>query len=55
MIARTDESRRRDHADVIALLKPGGSAATALYIVAFSMFIFGVKRGTHPEPPSAAT
>ena len=32
----------------IALLKPGGSAATALYIVAFSMFILGVKRGTHP-------
>jgi NAD(P) transhydrogenase subunit beta len=32
----------------LALLKPGGSAATALYIVAFSMFILGVKRGTHP-------
>jgi NAD(P) transhydrogenase subunit beta len=32
----------------VALLKPGGSAATALYIVAFSMFILGVKRGTHP-------
>ncbi len=32
-----------------ALLKPGGSAATALYIVAFSMFIFGVKQGTHPR------
>ncbi len=32
----------------LALLKPGGSAATALYIVAFSMFIIGVKRGTHP-------
>jgi NAD(P) transhydrogenase subunit beta len=33
---------------ILALLKPGGDAATALYIVSFSMFIFGVKRGTHP-------
>ncbi len=31
-----------------AVLKPGGDAATALYIVAFSCFIFGVRRGTHP-------
>ncbi|MDX6604571.1 MAG: H+-translocating transhydrogenase subunit beta, partial [Solirubrobacterales bacterium] len=31
-----------------AVLQPGGDAATALYIVAFSLFIFGVKRGTHP-------
>jgi NAD(P) transhydrogenase subunit beta len=31
-----------------AVLKPGGDAATALYIVAFSMFIFGIRRGTHP-------
>ncbi len=31
-----------------AVLKPGGDAATALYIVAFSLFIIGVKRGTHP-------
>ena len=31
-----------------AVLKPGGDAATALYIVAFSLFIFGVKQGTHP-------
>ena len=31
-----------------SVLKPGGSAATALYIVAFSLFIIGVKRGTHP-------
>ena len=31
-----------------AVLKPGGDAATALYIVAFSMFIVGVRRGTHP-------
>jgi H+-translocating NAD(P) transhydrogenase subunit beta len=34
---------------VEAVLKPGGSAATALYIVAFSMFIIGIKRGTHPS------
>src|SRR5262249_37894716 len=33
---------------VTAVLSPGGSAATALYIVSFSMFIFGVRRGTHP-------
>jgi H+-translocating NAD(P) transhydrogenase subunit beta len=32
----------------LAVLKPGGDAATALYIVAFSCFIFGVRRGTHP-------
>jgi len=32
-----------------AVFKPGGDAATALYIVAFSMFIIGVKRGTHPS------
>ena len=31
-----------------AVLKPGGDAATALYIVAFSLFILGVKQGTHP-------
>jgi NAD(P) transhydrogenase subunit beta len=31
-----------------AVLEPGGDGATALYIVAFSMFIFGVRRGTHP-------
>jgi NAD(P) transhydrogenase subunit beta len=31
-----------------AVLDPGGDAATALYIVAFSMFIFGVRQGTHP-------
>ncbi len=31
-----------------AVFKPGGDAATALYIVAFSLFILGVKRGTHP-------
>jgi NAD(P) transhydrogenase subunit beta len=32
----------------VAVLQPGGSAATALYIVAFSLFIIGVKQGTHP-------
>jgi proton-translocating NAD(P)+ transhydrogenase subunit beta len=32
----------------LAVLEPGGDAATALYIVSFSMFIFGVRRGTHP-------
>src|SRR6187397_33385 len=31
-----------------AVLEPGGDAATALYIVAFSLFIVGVKQGTHP-------
>jgi len=31
-----------------AVLEPGGSGATALYIVAFSLFIIGVRRGTHP-------
>ncbi len=33
---------------VEAVLKPGGDAATALYIVSFSLFIIGIKRGTHP-------
>jgi NAD(P) transhydrogenase subunit beta len=33
---------------ITAVLKPGGDGATALYIVAFSLFIFGVRRGTHP-------
>jgi proton-translocating NAD(P)+ transhydrogenase subunit beta len=32
----------------LAVLTPGGDAATALYIVAFSLFIFGVRKGTHP-------
>ena len=32
----------------VAVLEPGGDGATALYIVAFSLFIFGVRRGTHP-------
>jgi proton-translocating NAD(P)+ transhydrogenase subunit beta len=32
----------------LAVLQPGGDAATALYIVAFSLFILGIRRGTHP-------
>ncbi len=32
----------------IAVLTPGGDAATLLYIVSFSLFIFGIRRGTHP-------
>jgi NAD(P) transhydrogenase subunit beta len=32
----------------LAVFEPGGDAATALYIVAFSLFIIGVKQGTHP-------
>jgi NAD(P) transhydrogenase subunit beta len=32
----------------LAVFEPGGDAATLLYIVAFSMFIIGIKRGTHP-------
>jgi NAD(P) transhydrogenase subunit beta len=34
---------------LLAVFKPGGDAATALYIVAFSLFIIGLKRGTHPS------
>src|SRR3954447_17314357 len=33
---------------LLAVLKAGGDAATALYIVAFSLFILGLKQGTHP-------
>ena len=32
----------------LAVLEPGGDAATALYIVSFVLFILGVRRGTHP-------
>jgi NAD(P) transhydrogenase subunit beta len=32
----------------VALITSGGDLATALYIVAFSLFIIGVRRGTHP-------
>jgi H+-translocating NAD(P) transhydrogenase subunit beta len=31
-----------------AVLEPGGDLSTVLYIVSFSLFIFGVRRGTHP-------
>ena len=31
-----------------AVLEPGGDVATLLYILSFSCFIFGVRRGTHP-------
>jgi H+-translocating NAD(P) transhydrogenase subunit beta len=31
-----------------AVIPPGGDVATALYIVAFSLFILGLKQGTHP-------
>ena len=33
---------------LLAVLEPGGDLATVLYIVAFSMFILGVRGGTHP-------
>ena len=32
----------------VAVLEPGGDASTLLYILSFSLFIFGVRRGTHP-------
>jgi len=32
----------------LAVLEPGGDASTLLYILSFSLFIFGVRRGTHP-------
>src|SRR5947199_7443186 len=32
----------------VALFSPESAGLTALYIVAFSMFIFGVRQGTHP-------
>jgi NAD(P) transhydrogenase subunit beta len=32
----------------LGVLQPGGDAATALYIVSFSLFIIGIKQGTHP-------
>ena len=32
----------------LAVLAPAGTGATLLYIVAFSLFIFGVRQGTHP-------
>ncbi|HSK50514.1 MAG TPA: NAD(P)(+) transhydrogenase (Re/Si-specific) subunit beta, partial [Solirubrobacterales bacterium] len=33
---------------LLAVLEPGGDLATALYILAFSLFIIGIKQGTHP-------
>jgi H+-translocating NAD(P) transhydrogenase subunit beta len=33
---------------IAGVLEPGGDLATALYIISFSLFIFGVRRGTHP-------
>ena len=33
---------------VTALFEPGGDAATLLYVLAFSLFIIGIKQGTHP-------
>jgi H+-translocating NAD(P) transhydrogenase subunit beta len=32
----------------LGVLEPGGDVATLLYIVSFSLFIFGVMQGTHP-------
>ena len=31
-----------------AVFEPGGDAATLLYIVSFSLFIFGIRKGTQP-------
>ena len=44
-----------DRGEPLAVLEPGGDAATALYIVSFSMFIFGVRRAPIRRPPSRAT
>jgi NAD(P) transhydrogenase subunit beta len=33
----------------LALIEPGGDLSVVLYIVSFSLFIFGVRRGTHPR------
>jgi NAD(P) transhydrogenase subunit beta len=33
---------------IIAVLEPGGDVSTLLYVASFSLFIFGVRRGTHP-------
>lgn len=32
----------------LAVIEPGGDLSIVLYIVSFSLFIFGVRRGTHP-------
>jgi NAD(P) transhydrogenase subunit beta len=34
---------------LVATLEPGGDLATLLYIASFSLFILGVRRGTHPR------
>src|ERR687892_2658151 len=31
-----------------AVIEPGGDLSVVLYIISFSLFIFGVRRGTHP-------
>jgi H+-translocating NAD(P) transhydrogenase subunit beta len=33
---------------VVAVLEPGGDLATLLYVLSFSLFIVGIRRGTHP-------
>jgi len=33
---------------ILAVLESGGDAATLLYVLAFALFIIGVRRGTHP-------
>ena len=49
MFSRKPKGRKgRGRQMIEAVLKPGGDAATALYIVAFSLFIIGIKQGTHP-------
>jgi NAD(P) transhydrogenase subunit beta len=34
---------------IAGLFTPGGDAATLLYILSFSLFIFGLMQGTHPR------
>ncbi len=33
----------------LAVLEPGGDLATILYVVSFSLFIYGLMQGTHPK------
>jgi H+-translocating NAD(P) transhydrogenase subunit beta len=33
----------------LAVIEPGGDLSIVLYIVSFSLFILGVRRGTHPK------
>ena len=37
-----------------ARCQPSGDFVTACYIVAFSLFIFGIQQGTHPTHRQAA-